>query len=163
MTITMPPNGEPISGLCFDDLHSECDWPVEAAFILYCSCYCHERPAPMPVKKEDIPPAEAQEIEADTDGGYLPVPLAGYDGATKDVRVLPATRWRASAMRALNTGDIDGFMELVLHEDDYDIYVDLDPDAEGIGRFAQKASEASGEALGKSSGPRPSSRSTRKR
>lgn len=116
----------------------------------------------MPATKDQIDAAKAQETEAE-DSPFVTVPLAGYDGVTKDVRALPATRWRASAMRALNQGDFDGFMQLVLHEDDYDIYVDLDPDSEGIGHFAEKCAEAAGEALGKSSGPRASSRSTRRR
>lgn len=111
----------------------------------------------------DINAAEAQEMEADTGDGHVTVPLVGYDGVTKDVRALPASRWRASAMRALNSGDVDGFMELVLHEDDYSIYLDLDPDTERIGTFAAAVADASGEALGKSSGPRRSSRNTRKR
>ncbi|MGW7658017.1 hypothetical protein ACWGMA_07955 [Streptomyces asiaticus] len=106
--------------------------------------------------------AEAQELEADG-GEYVTVPLAGYDGVTKDVRALPATRWRASAMRAINGGDFDGFMERVLHEDDYDTYVDLDPDGESVQRFAENVTEASREALGKSSGPRGSSKNTRRR
>ena len=42
------------------------------------------------------------------------------------------------------------------------IYEELDPTTDGIGKFAEAASRASGEALGKSSGPRPSSRSTRR-
>lgn len=113
--------------------------------------------------KDDATPAEAQEIEAADSGGYLTIPMAGYDGVTKDVRVLPAMRWRSSALRALNRGDMDAFMELVLHEDDYGIYEELDPDTEKIGDFAQKVGEESGEALGKSSGPRGSSRSTRRR
>ncbi|MFD5384240.1 hypothetical protein ACFWMG_04585 [Streptomyces sp. NPDC127074] len=106
--------------------------------------------------------AAAQELEADG-GEYVTVPLAGYDGVTKDVRVLPNTRWRSSAMRAINGGDIDGFMSLVLHEDDYDIYVDLDPDTEHVQKFAEDAIDASREPMGKSSGPRPSSRGTRRR
>ncbi|MEU3990084.1 hypothetical protein AB0F24_17205 [Streptomyces platensis] len=113
-------------------------------------------------KTTDTSAAEAQELEA-ADDGYITVPLAGYDGVTKDVRALPATRWRASAMRALRSGDVDGFMERVLHEDDFETYEDLDPDQEGIGRFAEKAAEAAGESLGKSSGPSRSSKSTRKR
>ena len=119
----------------------------------------------MPVTKETLDAAKAQELEAEADpnDGYLTVPLAGYDGVTKDVRALPATRWRASALRALNQGDMDAFMGLVLHEDDYEIYLDLDPDTEAIGHFAQHVGEQSGEALGKSSGPSRSSKSTRKR
>ncbi|MEV7466105.1 hypothetical protein AB0O20_06270 [Streptomyces kronopolitis] len=113
-------------------------------------------------KTTDTSAAEAQELEA-ADDGYVTVPLAGYDGVTKDVRALPGTQWRASAMRALRGGNIDGFMELVLHEDDYEIYEDLDPTQEGIGHFAERAAEAAGESLGKSSGPSRSSRNTRKR
>lgn len=117
----------------------------------------------MPATQEQIEAAKAQETEADTEGQYLTVPLAGYDGVSKDVRVLPANRWRASALRALNRGDIDGFMEAVLHEDDYEIFEELDPDTDGIGKFAEDVSRESGEALGKSGGPSRSSRSTRKR
>lgn len=110
----------------------------------------------------DTNAAEAQEIEA-ADAPYVPIPLAGYDGVTKDVRTLPATKWRASALRALREGDIDTFMSRVLHEDDYDTYLDLDPDQDAIGHFAQAAAEAAGEDLGKSPGPRGSSKTTRKR
>ena len=106
--------------------------------------------------------AAAQELEADGDE-YVTVPLAGYDGVTKDVRALPNTRWRSSALRALNQGDFDGFFALVLHEDDYELYEELDPTAEGIGNFAEAVVRASGESLGKSSGPSRSSRSTRRR
>ncbi|MFD9150592.1 hypothetical protein [Streptomyces diastaticus] len=115
----------------------------------------------MPATQKQIEPAEAQEIEVDAE--FVTVPLAGYDGVSKDVRARLATRWRASALRALNSGDMDAFMELVLHEDDYETYEELDPDMEAITHFANAVGEASGEALGKSSGPRPSSRSTRKR
>ncbi|MFH8804049.1 hypothetical protein ACH4F6_31425 [Streptomyces sp. NPDC017936] len=117
----------------------------------------------MAATKEQIEAARGQEAEVDTEDSYLTVPLAGFDGVTKDVRVLPANQWRASAIRALNGGNIDGFMETVLHEDDYEIYEDLDPTTDGIGKFAEEVSRASGEALGKSSGPSGSSRSTRRR
>jgi hypothetical protein len=117
----------------------------------------------MPATKDQIEAARAQETEADLEDAYLTVPLTGYEGVAKDVRVLPANRWRASAVRALNSGDIDAFMGIVLHEDDYDTYEDLDPTTADIGRFAEEVSRLSGEALGKSSGPTRSSRSTRKR
>ncbi|MBQ1163311.1 hypothetical protein KBZ21_35565, partial [Streptomyces sp. A73] len=94
---------------------------------------------------------------------YVTVPLAGYVGVTKDVRALPASRWRASAVRALNGGDMDSFMELVLHEDDYEVYEDHDPDMDAIGRFAEAAARAGGEDLGKSGGSSRSGRSTRRR
>ena len=118
----------------------------------------------MPATRKQIDTAKAQETEAELeDDGYVLVPLAGYDGVTKDVRTLPAGKWRASALRALMTGDLDGFMERVLHDDDYDVYLDLDPDNDAIGRFAQAAAEAGGEDLGKSGGRSRPSRSTRKR
>ncbi|MFF9175984.1 hypothetical protein [Streptomyces sp. NPDC014793] len=117
----------------------------------------------MPATRDQIEAARAQETEAELDDNYVTVPLVGFDGVTKDVRTMPASHWRASALRCLNQGDFDGFFELVLHEDDYSIYEELDPTTDGIGKFAEAASRATGEALGKSSGPRPSSRSTRRR
>lgn len=157
---------EPISGLCYDDLHDQCNWPTTPALPIYCSCSCHERKARAmddATDTEDEPTAaEAQETEAAAEP-WVTVPLAGYDGVAKDVRSLPPTRWRASAIRALNHGDFDAFMDLVLHEDDYDTYLELDPDAEAIGHFAEAAGRAVGEALGKSGGRRRSSKSTRKR
>lgn len=116
----------------------------------------------MPTTKKDLDAAQAQETEAE-DTEYVTVPLAGHDGVTKDVRCVPAGRWRASALRALNSGDIDGFMESCLHPDDYELYEDLDPDMDAFGKFAADAGRISGESLGKSNGPRPSSRSTRRR
>jgi hypothetical protein len=118
----------------------------------------------MPTTKKELDSARAQEqeAEAELDGGYVTVPLAGFDGVTKDVRTLPANRWRASALRALRQGDIDGFMELVLHEDDYDIYEDLDPDQDAIGHFAEASARAVGDDLGKSSGRSRSGSSTRR-
>lgn len=119
----------------------------------------------MPTTKKELDAAaEAQEAEAELeDDGYVTVPLAGYDGVTKDVRCIPSGKWRSSTIRALNGGDIDAFMKACLHEDDYEIYLDLDPDMERFGKFTGDVADASGEALGKSSGPRGSSRSTRRR
>lgn len=121
----------------------------------------------MPTTKKELDAAReeaaAQEAEAEVGDGYVTVPLAGYDGVTKDVRTLPASRWRASAIRALNSGNMDGFFELVLHEEDYELYEDLDPTTEGIGHFAEKAAQAGGGDLGKSGGSSRSGRSTRRR
>lgn len=106
--------------------------------------------------------AAAQEVEATSDG-YVLVPLTSPDGDSKDVHALLATKWRGSANRALNSGDFDGFMRRVLHEDDYDTYLDLDPDMEGIVRFAEAVSDASQEAVGKLFGSATSSKSTPRR
>ncbi|MCX5537719.1 hypothetical protein OG785_45770 [Streptomyces sp. NBC_00006] len=116
----------------------------------------------MPATKKELDAARAQEQEAETGDGYITVPLAGHDGVTKDVRAFPAGKWRASALRALNQGDIDAFMTSVLHEDDFDIFVDLDPDTEGFGKFTEDAARLSGGDLGKSSGRTRSGSSTRR-
>lgn len=116
----------------------------------------------MPATKAQLDAAKAQETEAELDDGYVTVPLAGYDGVTKDVRCVPSGRWRASMMRALNTGDIDAFMRLALHEDDFEIYEDLDPDMDAFGKFAADVARQSGDDLGKSGGPSRSGRNTRR-
>jgi hypothetical protein len=117
----------------------------------------------MSTTKKELDAARAQETEAEVGDDYVTVPLAGYDGVTKDVRALPANRWRASALRCLRQGDIDGFMELVLHEEDIEVYEDLDPDQDAIGHFAEAAARAGGDDLGKSSGSSRSGRGTRRR
>jgi hypothetical protein len=118
----------------------------------------------MPATKEQIEAARAQETEAELeDEGFVTVPLAGYDGVVKDVRCVPAGRWRASTLRALNRGDIDAFMQTNLHPDDYEIFEDLDPDMDSFAKFTEDVSRASGETLGKSSGPSRSGRNTRRR
>ncbi len=116
----------------------------------------------MPATKAQIEAANAQEAEADLEDGYVTVPLAGHDGVSKDVRCVPSGRWRASALRALNSGDIDAFMEVNLHPDDFEIYEDLDPDMDGFGKFVADVGRLSGEALGKSSGRSRSGSSTRR-
>ena len=117
----------------------------------------------MPATKAQIEAATAQENEAEQDDGYVTVPLAGYDGVTKDVRCVPSGRWRASTLRALNGGDIDAFMAANLHPDDYEIFEDLDPDMDSFGKFAADVGRASGEPVGKSSGRSRSGSSTRRR
>jgi hypothetical protein len=118
----------------------------------------------MPTTKKELDAAAAQEAEVeDEDAGYVTVPLSGYDGVTKDVRCVPSGRWRASTIRALNQGDIDEYMKACLHADDYETYLDLDPDMDAFAKFTEDVARISGEALGKSSGPRASSRSTRRR
>ncbi|MGW5173108.1 hypothetical protein ACWERY_01920 [Streptomyces sp. NPDC004082] len=116
----------------------------------------------MPATKEQIEAAKAQETEADLEGEYVTVPLAGFDGVTKDVRCIPSGRWRASTVRALNGGNVDAFMQTNLHPDDFEIFEELDPDMDGFGKFVDDVSRASGEALGKSSGRSRSGKSTRR-
>jgi hypothetical protein len=116
----------------------------------------------MPATKDQIAAATAQETEAD-DIEYVTVPLAGYDGVTKDVRCVPSGRWRASMLRALNNGDIDDFMQTALHPDDIETYEDLDPDMDSFGTFVAAVGRASGEPVGKSSGRTRSGNGMRRR
>ncbi|MFC9268908.1 hypothetical protein ACFTXJ_14195 [Streptomyces zhihengii] len=106
---------------------------------------------------EDGPTAEeAQEIEAT--GRHITVALAD-----EPVRVVPTGAWPASAQRALRQGDFDGFMATVLHEDDYDEYIEINPTFDEINQFVEDCMNLSGGSAGKSRGPDTSSRRTRRR
>lgn len=105
---------------------------------------------------EPLSDAEAQEMEAT--GHHITVELCG-----EPVRVVPSGAWRSSAQRKLRVGDLDGFMSAVLHEDDYDLYEDLDPTQAEFVQFVDDANELSGEPRGKRRGPQQSSRRTRRR
>lgn len=101
-------------------------------------------------------PAEAQENEATQD--YATAELAGVA-----LRVKGVSHWRPSYMRALRQSDFDTWAAGVLHEDDVQTFIDLDATFAEINEFVGAAAEAVGEPAGKSSGRRPSSRTTRKR
>ncbi|MFI8191342.1 hypothetical protein ACIF8T_21405 [Streptomyces sp. NPDC085946] len=97
----------------------------------------------------EVTAADAQEIEAE--GHYVTAELCG-----EEVQVIPPSAWRASWQRALNQGQIDFFAEKILHPEDYDFYLEVDPTLEEWLTFVEDASNRSGESLGKS---RPRSRS----
>jgi hypothetical protein len=122
------------------------------------------RPAAEPEEdfdEPDVSAAEAQEIEAVNK--YVTVLLAGADDTEDEVRIIPPGAWRQSWQRLLNGGQVDAFAKIVIHPDDYDTYVDLDPTNEQFGEMVGEAAERAGESLGKSSGPATSSRRTRRR
>jgi hypothetical protein len=104
----------------------------------------------------EVTPAEAQETEAE--GHYVTVELCG-----EEVQVIPPAVWRTSWQRLLNQGQFDAFAEKVLRPEDYELYLELDPTMVEFLEFTQEAAEQAGESLGKSSGPAPSSRRTRRR
>jgi hypothetical protein len=106
--------------------------------------------------KTEVTPAEAQEIEAA--GHYITSELCG-----EKLELVPPGAWRQSWQRKLKAGDMDDFMECILSPGSYERYLDLDPTNDEVGGFLNAAGEAAGEQLGKSSGPSPSSRSTRRR
>ncbi|WP_331731684.1 hypothetical protein OG298_45530 (plasmid) [Streptomyces sp. NBC_01005] len=105
---------------------------------------------------DELDAADAQEAEATSK--HITVALCG-----EGMRVVPAGTWPVSAQRALRQGDFDGFMAAVLHEDDYELYEELDPTLDEINLFIEDAGNLSGEPQGKSRGPNRSSRRTRRR
>lgn len=115
-------------------------------------------PRPKPESDFDAEPTPADAQEAEALGHFITVALAG-----EEVRVVPAPAWRVSSQRALRAGDLDGFMEGVLHEDDYELYVDIDPTQDEFAEFVEACHAASGESQGKSRGSSKSSRRTRRR
>lgn len=114
------------------------------------------RRAAEPEVDDELTAAEAQELEAD--GHYVTAMLCD-----EEVQIIPASAWRSSWQRMLNQGDLDGFAEKVFHPDDYELYLELDPTIVEFIEFTQDAGSRTGESLGKSSGPAPSSRRTRRR
>lgn len=104
----------------------------------------------------DVTEAEAQEAEAVSKHvtGLL---------CDEEIRIIPPGAWRQSWQRLLNSGQVDAFAKIVLHPDDYGLYLDIDPTNEEFGALVSDAAERAGESLGKSSGPAPSSRRTRRR
>jgi len=122
------------------------------------------RPATRRAAEPDVEPetddievsaAEAQEIEAD---GYVTAELCG-----EEVQVIPPSMWRASWQRALNQGQIDFFAEKILHPDDYEFYLEVDPTMEDWLTFVEDASSKAGESLGKSRARSRSGGRTRRR
>lgn len=115
------------------------------------------RSAPEPeVEEPEVTAADAQEIEAE--GHYVTAQLCG-----EDVQIVPPSAWRISWQRMLNQGLMDRFAEKVLHPDDLDFFIELDPTVQEFQDFVQEAGEQAGETLGKSRAPSRSGRSTRRR
>jgi hypothetical protein len=108
------------------------------------------------IDEVEVSAAGAQEIEAE--GHYVTGLLCG-----EEVRIIPPGAWRQSWQELLNTGQIRAFMEIVLSPDDFELFVELDPTNNEVGELINEAAERAGESLGKSSGPAPSSRRTRRR
>ncbi|WP_053751926.1 hypothetical protein [Streptomyces sp. MMG1533] len=104
----------------------------------------------------DVTEAEAQESEAVNK--HVTGMLCG-----EEVRIIPPGAWRQSWQNLLNNGQVGAFMEIVLHPDDYEVFLDLDPTNDEVGELINDAATRAGESLGKSSGPAPSSRRTRRR
>jgi hypothetical protein len=106
--------------------------------------------------EEPLSAAEAQEIEAE--GQYVTAELCG-----EELQIIPPGLWRQSWQRLLNAGQTDAFAEKVIHPDDLELFIEIDPTNTELGEFVGEAARAAGESLGNSRGPAPSSRRTRRR
>ena len=104
---------------------------------------------------ETVTAAEAQEVEAD---GYVTATLCG-----EEVQVIPPSMWRMSWQSLLVGGQFYTFAQKVLHPDDYDYFVEVDPTNEEFEEFVAEAGDRSGEPMGKSRARSRSGRPTRRR
>lgn len=104
----------------------------------------------------DVTEAEAQEIEAE--GNYVTAELCG-----DEVQVIPPSAWRLSWQSLLAAGQFYAFAEKVLHPDDYDFFVEVDPTNAEFEAFVTDAGERAGESLGKSRPRSRSGKATRRR
>lgn len=84
--------------------------------------------------------------------------LAGHT-----VYVPPVNQWRASALHALREGDLQTWAEKTLNDDDWDIWVEVDPTMDEIGKFFETINGQTGVDPGNSRGSRNSSRTTGRR
>lgn len=130
------------------------------------------QPEPHPQPEEaTVPAAVALETEAEQlPDGYARVPL----GEHATVRALTPNKWRASHLRCLNGGDLDAmavgidddasgtFRPGILHDDDVQVWFDVDPTQDEINAFFEDLT-AAGESLGKSNGRGRSTRRTTRR
>lgn len=105
---------------------------------------------------EMVDAAEAQEIEAE--GHYVTAMLSD-----EEIRVVPPGAWRQSWQSMLAQGQFNGFAEAIVHPDDLELYLEIDPTNDEFEAFVADAAGQSGESLGKSRGPSRSSRRTRRR
>ncbi|GGV45591.1 hypothetical protein [Streptomyces spectabilis] len=103
------------------------------------------------LEEPEVTAFEAQEIEAE--GHYVTALLCG-----EEVRIVPPDAWRMSWHRMLTQGYIDTFARKVLHPDDFDFFIEIDPTNEEFQNFIADAGDRSGEGLGKSVAPSRSGR-----
>lgn len=109
------------------------------------------RPVEPDVEPDDVQVAEAEAQEIEAEGHYVTAELCG-----DEVQVIPPSAWRLSWQNLLAQGQLYAFAEKVLHPDDYDFFVEVDPTNAEFEAFVADAGEQAGEPLGKS---RPRSRS----
>lgn len=83
--------------------------------------------------------------------------------AGRPIYIPPVKKWRASALHALREGDFETWAEVTFSEDDYDLWVEIDPTMEEIEAFFKTVNPGLGTNSGNSRASRRSARNTRKR
>lgn len=104
------------------------------------------------------PEPQASAAEREAKGELIQGELAG-----KTIYTPPVKQWRASALHALREGDLMGWAEATLSDDDWAIWEDVDPTVEQIEDFFATINKQAGTNPGNSRASRRSSRSTRRR
>lgn len=104
------------------------------------------------------PEAAGTAAEIEAEHGYVTALLCG-----EELQIIPPGSWRASWQAMLTQGQLPDFVEHVVHPDDLDLFWEIDPTSQEFYALIEDAARAAGESLGKSRGPAPSSRSTRRR
>lgn len=100
----------------------------------------------------------ASPAEREVTGELVQGELAG-----RPIYIPPVKKWRASALHALREGDFETWAEVTFSEDDYDLWVEIDPTMEEIEAFFKTVNPGLGTNSGNSRASRRSARRTRKR
>ena len=116
------------------------------------------RPTDLSQVPEDPSPSTASAAEKEVRGELIQGTLAG-----KTVYVKPVKQWRASALHALREGDLMGWAEATLSDDDWEIWTEVDPTLEEIETFFASINTGLGTNPGNSRASRRSSTRTRRR
>lgn len=110
--------------------------------------------------EQDRAPAQeaASAAEHEAKGELVQGELAG-----KPIWVKPVKQWRASALHALREGDLQGWAEATLSDDDWATWEEVDPTLEEIEKFFASINSKLGTNPGNSRASRRGSRSTQRR
>jgi hypothetical protein len=107
---------------------------------------------------QDPAPSTASAAEKEVRGELVQGTLAG-----KTLYVKPVKQWRASALHALQEGDLMGWAEATLSDDDWEIWLEVDPTLAEIEDFFRSIGGGLGTDPGNSRRSPRSSRRTRRR
>lgn len=113
---------------------------------------------PTNLSELDPTPSTSSAAEKEVRGELIQGTLAG-----KTVYVRPVKQWRASALHALREGDLMAWAEATLSDDDWDVWIEVDPTVEEIQEFFASINTGLGTDPGNSRRSRRSSTRTRRR